>query len=176
MELTDRLDIHLGIKNASRSLHNRNRLIESLNLVNSTSLTSDDRDQIESQILRMEIGCESIRQGLGLAGGDLNIVTSAGQVANNSSTWVSAFGEWLQGGESTANDSHLYSFWLVILEGEKSLCRVAVDELDTEDFRLWERGRDGDGEVRSWGVEIRLFGLLQLNLLIKIFKKGSCEK
>ena len=149
--------IHLRVKDASRSLDNTNSLIESLNLINRTCLTCHNRNDVESQILRMEISSKTERQSLLLASRNLNIVSGMGEVADYGSRRMSARCQWLQGRERASDNRDVDWLSLVVGEIEESLCRVPVYELHTEDLGLWEGGRDGDGEVGHRWRRIELF-------------------
>ena len=66
---------------------------------------------------------------------NLNVIARSGEIANN--LWrLSPIGR----GPKTASDEHHGDgLWLVVRDGEESLGRVAVDELDPEDLG----GREG---------------------------------
>ena len=126
--------VHLRVKDASCSLNNTNGLIESLNLIDCTSLTSHDRNDVESQILRVEISGKTERQGLLLSSWYLNIVSSMGEVANNAGGGVTSRCQWLQSGKCASDDSYIYGLGLVVGEAEESLCGVSIYELHAEDL------------------------------------------
>ena len=87
--------LHLGIKNAGSSVDYTNSLIESLDLVNCTGFARDDRDQIETKVLWVQVGGESIGKRLLLAGRNFYLITGSRQVANDASTGVRSRGQWL---------------------------------------------------------------------------------
>jgi len=62
---------------------------------------------------------------------------------------------------NVANDNRA---WLVVAEGEGGSRRVAIDELDAEDFAVGEGSGDCYGEIGSlWGDVIDVFIVELLN-------------
>jgi hypothetical protein len=150
-------NIHLRIKDASCSVNNAYSLIECLNLINRTSLTSHNRNYVESQFLRMEISGEAEGQGLLFSSRNLNIVSSVGKIADHRGRGMSTNCQWLQGRKCASNDSYIDRLGLVVGEVKQSLCGVSIDELHAEDLGLWEGGRDGDCKVWGRGRRFELF-------------------
>jgi hypothetical protein len=151
------LDVHLRIKEASRSLNDTNSLIESLNLINRARLTSHHRNDIESQILGVEISGEAERQRLLLPSRNLNIVSCVGEIADNGSRGMTPSSQWLESGQCASNDGDIDRLGLVVGEIEEGLCRVPIYKLASEDFRLWEGGRDRDGKIGGCWGRLELF-------------------
>lgn len=151
----DARDVHLRVEDASGSLNNTDSLIESLNLINRTRLTSHNCNNIEPQILGMEISCEAERQGLLLASRNLNIVSRMGEVADHGGRWVSTRCQWLQSRQRASNDGYVDRLGFMVREIEECLCRVPIYKLHAEDLGLWEGSGDRDGEIggRGWSAE-----------------------
>lgn len=137
----------MRVEEAGSSLNHADSLIISLNLVHVTCLARDNGNQVQTEILWVEIGGESVRKSLLLASRDLNIVTSSGDIADNGSTGMCARCQWLQSGQRAANESYLDRFRLIVREIQDSLCGMPIDELDAEDLSIGERCGDRDGKV-----------------------------
>jgi hypothetical protein len=148
---------HLGVKDAGSSLDNADSLIISLNLVHIARLARDHGNQVQTKILRVEIGGERVREGLLLASRDLDIVTSSRNVADNGSAGMYARCQWLQRGQRASDQSYLDGFRLIVREIQDSLCCVPIDELDAEDLSIGEGCGDRDGKVGCCGRSLELF-------------------
>ncbi len=147
----------MGVKDTSSSLDNAHSLVVSLDLVDIARLARDDGNQVQTEILRMEIGGERVRKSLLLASRDLNIVTSSGDIADNGSTGVYARCQWLQRGQRAPDESYLDGFSLIVREIQNGLCRVPIDELDAEDLSIGEGCGDRDCKVGRCGRSLELF-------------------
>ena len=170
------VDVHLRIKEASRSLNNANSLIESLYLINRTSLTSHNRNDVESQILGVEIGCEAEWQCLLLASRNLNVISRMSQVADNGGGRVSARRQWLESGQCASDDCDVDGLGLIVREIEQCLCRVPIYKLHTKDLGLWKRGRDGDSKIGCCWGRLKLFFNLEdrgVSLEVKLMMRAS---
>ena len=117
-------------------------------------MTFNDGKKAQSQILRVQFRCEIVADTLLFAGRDLQIVSRCRKVTNDTFRWCARSGE---APETTTDESNVDRFRFVIGDGEKSLRRVTVYELDTEDLRLREGCRDFDGEVGRLSRDINIF-------------------
>jgi hypothetical protein len=86
----------------------------------------------------VEIGGECVWKGLLLASWDLDIVAGSGNITDNSCTRVKTGCDWLQRGQRASDESYLNRFGLIVCETQHSLCRVSIDQLDTENLSIGE--------------------------------------
>jgi len=67
--------------------------------------------------------------------------------------------------QRTADDGDGDALGLLVVDGKAGFGSMAVDQLDAEDLRLWEAGRDGDLEVRRLGLLVdNLFDIFDLRV------------
>ncbi len=89
-------DVHLGVEDASSWLDDADSLVESLDLVDVTSLARDNGDQVETEINWVQVGSEGVGKSPLCASWNLDIVSGSSQVANNRSTGRSICGQCLK--------------------------------------------------------------------------------
>ena len=128
----------MGVKDAGSSLDNADGLVVGLYLVYVACLAREDGNQVQTEILGMEIRGERIGEGLLLASRNLDIITSSCDIADNGSAGMKTRCNWLQSGQRAPNQSYLDRFRLIVREAQDCLCRVPIDELDTEDLSVGE--------------------------------------
>lgn len=151
--------LRLRIKKAGRSLNDADSLIESLDLVDRSSLRRDLCDNVEAKILWVHIFLEGIGELLGRAGRNRDAIFGARQVLYNSSAEGASLGQSLQSREEALDAIYNDGNILVVFEFEESLGRTFIDQLDAEDLSFRECSRDSYSEVgHSWGG---FFDLLQ---------------
>ena len=121
-------------------------------------LIRHDGKQLQHQILGVQLRREKVLHRLRLARGDGDVVPRRREVPHDPllRAFLRAAG-WRVQAAADERDADVRGF--VVGEGEQGLRRLAVDELDAEDFGLREGGRDLDvevgrrlGEVEAWGV------------------------
>lgn len=98
----------------------------------------------------MHLGGEGVRDGFGLAGGDLGGVAGSSQVAQDVRLRTIL-------DQRASDDGDADGLRLLIGDGEHRLSLMAIDELDAEDLGLRERSADGDLEVGSLALLIHVF-------------------
>lgn len=128
----------MRVEDARRRLDDGNRLVVGGDREEVVLLVLEHSYQLEADVLRVHLGSEAVGQRLLLAAGDLQSIALASQVAQNMSLLASILDQ------RAADDGDSDGLWLLVVDGQTSLGRVAVDQLDTEDLRLREAGRDGD--------------------------------
>lgn len=141
--------IHLWIKEASWWLDNADSLIVGLDLIDVPLAIRNNRDKLQSQILRLHVRCEGVWQALPCAGWDLRSILDSRQVPDDGSRGMNACWEILQGRKRAPNDRDGDWLGLIVRDIDDGLCRVSIDQLDAEDLCRWEDGGDRDGEVWS---------------------------
>lgn len=130
----------------------------SLDLEDVTLGVGKDGEQVDNDILRLHVQDEGEGQGLGLAGGDLDVVADGGQVAEDTGPLGGIFGQRLGGGQHSTNEGKLDRLILKVLHLDDRPCRVAVDELDTE-TRV--------GEVRG-NIDLQVGGVASVRVCLRI--------
>lgn len=88
--------IHLRVKDAGLWLNNADRSIESLDSVELGDVLADDRDQVQSEVLRMHFSRETVGQGLGLSSWDLDSIVGRGKIAD-------VLGRFIQSRKASSN-------------------------------------------------------------------------
>jgi hypothetical protein len=119
--------LHLRVEEAGRSLNNRYSAVESRVGVQHSKVVLEDGGQVEGQILRVHVGSEAVGGSLLLAGRDQQVVLGDGQVVDGLGVHEGATDEAKVNGSS-----------LVVGDGQNRVGCVAIDELDTKDFRVRE--------------------------------------
>lgn len=92
----------------------------------------------------MHVGLKGEGQALLLARWDLDSILLSSQVADDAGT----ANVKVRCPETAANELDSDGLGLFIAKGEAGICRLAVDELDAEDLRVWKGGGDIDIQVR----------------------------
>lgn len=137
---------HLRVEEGGRGLDNGDGLVEDLGGVDVAGGALNHGGKVESQVLRVHLGCEAEGQGLLLAGGDGDIVAGGSQVAEDN--WRVRGTRLAIGSQERATDEQeVDGLGLVVCDGEESLGGMAIDELDTKDLAVREDGRDVDGKL-----------------------------
>lgn len=141
-------DLHLRVEEAHRSLNNRDSAIESRVGVQHAHVVLENGGQVEGQVLGVYLGSEAVGCSLLLASRDQKVVLAEGQVADS-----------LGADEGTTNEAKVNGGSLMVGDGQDSVGRVAIDELDTEDLRVGEGNRDGDVQLGSL-LDVRILNLI----------------
>ena len=92
-----------------------------------SSVVLEDGGQVEGQVLGVHVGSEAVGGSLLLAGRDQEVVLGDGQVADG-----------LGADEGATDEAKVNGGSLMVGDGQDSVGRVVVDELDTEDLRVRE--------------------------------------
>lgn len=119
-----------------------------------TELVLEDGSQVEGQVLGVHVDSETVGGSLLLAGRDQEVVLGGGQAA---------VGSLVQ--ERTTDDVKVDGGGLMVGDGQNSVGRMSIDELDTEDLGIREGNRDSDiqlGSLLYIGVLNLLYGLRSL--------------
>lgn len=156
--------VHLRVEDAGRRLNNANRLVICRKGIEGILVVLDNGNELETHILGVHLGGEGVRDGFGLAGGDLGGVAGSGQVAQDDRLRTIL-------NQGAANDRDTDGLRLLVGDGEDSLSLVAIDQLDAEDLGLRERGADGDFDVGSLALLIHVlnnFGEWLAKMLIVV--------
>jgi len=153
--------IHLGVENADGRLHDRDRLVEGRDGEESLLGVLEHGHELQTQVLRVHLGGEGVRDGLLLAAGNGQAVALAGQVAQDAGVGARVLEQ------GAADERHGDGGGLLVLEGEAGLGGMAVDQLDAEDLRLGPAGRDGDLDVGRLRVFADLFDALDLGVVAR---------
>lgn len=133
------MDSQLRIQQARIRLHDADRLIKRLKRKHRPHLILDHGKKAQSQILWVQLRCETVTHALLFAGRDLQIIPRHRQVPNDAFRWRAGGG---QAPETTADENDIDGVGFVVGDGEERLRRVAVYQLDAEDLGLWEGGGD----------------------------------
>ena len=128
------LDVHLRVEDAGGSLDNRDGLIVGGDGEDGVLRVSQDGDKLQAEVLRVQLGGESVGHGLLCASRDLDRVLLRGEVAHDLRLSVDLLEK------RATNDVHTDRLGLVVGDGQTSFSGMTVDELDAEDLRLGERG------------------------------------
>jgi len=146
--------LHLRIEETRGSLNNRDGAIEGRIDVGHAELVLEDSSQVEGQVLGVHVDSEAVGGSLLLAGRDQEVVLGGSQAA---------VGSLVQ--ERATDDVQVDGGGLVVGDGQDSVGRMSIDELDTEDLRVREGDRDVDiqfGSLLDIGVLYLLYGLRSL--------------
>lgn len=133
--------LQLRIKDASIRVNNRNSTVESLQRIE-CRLPAHHGSQIESQILRVEIGLEAVGKALLLARGNLNVVLVCSEVSDNARIGL------VEGPQASADELHGDRIGFLVHEGEDGLVGLAVGDLNAKDLSVGEGCFDRDGQSR----------------------------
>lgn len=157
-----RRNVHLGVKDAGRRLDDAGEAVVGLNLEDLALGVGEDGEEVDEDILGLHVDHEGEGQGLGLAGGDFDIVADGRQVAEDAGAQGRVLGQRLGGGQHAADEGQLDGALLVVLHLDDRPRWVAVDELDAQ-ARVREVRGDIDLQVRGRGagvgVKLRIFWL-----------------
>lgn len=146
----------MRIEEARGSLNNRDSAVESRVDVVHTRLVLEDSSQVEGQVLGVHVDSETVGGSLLLTGRDQEVVLGGGQAA----VTVGPLAE-----ERTTDVVKADGGGLMVGDGQNSVGRMSINELDTEDLRVRERNRDGDvqfGGLLDIGILNLLYGLRSL--------------
>jgi hypothetical protein len=88
---------HLRIKDTCSSINDSDSLVESLDLVDSSRLVRDHRNQVQSQVRWVQIGREREWQTSLLASWKLNIITCRGDILDDQGAGVCVLRQWVEG-------------------------------------------------------------------------------
>lgn len=72
----------MRVKDTGLGLNHADRSIESLDSVKLGDVLADDRDQVQSEVLRMHFSRETVGQSLGLSSWNLNSIVCRGKIAD----------------------------------------------------------------------------------------------
>lgn len=120
--------LHLRVENASLRFDNTDSPVIGVNVVQVSS-GSDDRGELESQVLGMHLRRKGIAQTLLLPSRNLDAVLGGGQVANNAALLV------VKIPQRAANKVDRNRRRLPVGDGDQRLGGLAIDELDAENLR-----------------------------------------
>lgn len=158
----------MWVQKASWSFDNADSLVESLNLEDITRSIVHDGSNVKTKVLWVKLSSELVWEAQFLSSSNLDVITSAGEITDDTSRGWSTLRESIQSSQVCTNDSESYGFGLIVGEFKKSLGRVVVDELHTKNLRLWEGGEDLDIQVGSDWVFEFLFDDLMMTLAMFI--------
>lgn len=119
-----------------------------------SSVVCENGGQVEGQVLGVHVDSETVGGSLLLASRDQEVILGNSQVADGLLVY-----------EGAADEAEVDGGGLVVGDGQDSVGRVSIDELDTKDFRVGEGYRDGDiqlGRLLDTGVLHLLYGLRSL--------------
>lgn len=151
-------DIHLWVEEASWSFNNADSLIESLDLEEVSSSIVHNSSYVKAKILWVKFGSERVWEAQLLSRSNVNIVAGAREVANDTGRGWQTLWELIQSRQVSSNDGESDRFRLAVGKFEKSLGRMVVDKLHTENLGLWECSYNIDIQVGgNWVFEV-LFG------------------
>ena len=139
----------MRIENAGGWLNNSDSLVVSLNLVDVTGLAGDHGDQVKTELDWVQVVDKGVWKSGLLAGRNQYIVSGGSEVADHSCAGRGINRQWLECREKSANEGDGDWIGFAVGEVKNSFGRVAIDELDTENLRVGERGRDREGKVGS---------------------------
>lgn len=137
---------HLGIEDARIWLNNLNGSVESLLSEESVS-SSNDSCEIQPDFLWVHVCLKRERKVLALPRWNLNTILLGRQIAKN--LGLSSAKLWRPQAASYELDSHRLG--LLVGEGELNIDRLAIDNLDTKDLRIWKVGSHLDIQSRRLG-------------------------
>lgn len=140
----------LGVEEAGGSLNDSGGAIENGKGEDVALSVGDDSHEVDLHILRLHVLRERVRDLLGLASRNLEVVLGGGQVAQDALVGRGVGGKLLGGVKSTGEEGEGEGGGLAVGDGDEGLGRVAVDELDAEDVGVWEGG--GKVGVQGCGV------------------------
>jgi hypothetical protein len=152
--------LHLRVEDAGRRLHNGDGLVVDGDGVEGALLVLEHGYKLQADVLGVHLGREAVRQRLLLAAGDRQSVALAGEVAQDLRLVASILDQ------RAADEVDGDGLGLLVGDGQTSLGRMAVDQLDAEDLRLREAGRDGHLQIGRLGLVV--------DDSVDIFDLGSC--
>ena len=118
-------------------------------------LVRHDRKKLQHEILRMQLGSKAILYRFRLTCRNCDVVPCSRKVPHN--PLLSFETRLCVKTAPHKRDANVVG--LVVGKGEQGLRRLAVDELDTEDFGLGKGGRDLNLEVGGLFREVDAFGV-----------------
>lgn len=136
----------MRIEYAGRRLDDCDGLIVDGDGVQGVLLVLEHGDELQADILGVHIGGEAVGQRLLLAAGNLQSIALAGEVAQDLRLVARILDQ------RATDDVDGDGLELLVVDGQASLGRVAVDQLDAEDLSLREAGRDGDLQAGRLGL------------------------
>lgn len=146
--------LHLGVEDAGIGLHNAHSAIEGLESEESALTVGQNGRNVETEILRVHLGSKGEADGFLRLGRNLETVPRSSQVANDLAVLI-------QIPQASTEEVDGDRVWLIVGERNQSLRWAAVDELDTEDLRVRERGVHLDGEIRGTSSHDVFIGTLE---------------
>lgn len=141
----------MGVEDAGLRLHHAHSAIEGLDGEEVTLAVGHDGRDVQTEVHRVHLSREAVADALLGVRGDLNTVTSGGQVANILALLIET-------PEASSKEVDGNRVRFIVGEGNQRLGRVTVNELHTKDLRGRERGLSRDGESES----LRLCNLLSI--------------
>ena len=145
---------HLGVEDAGVWFDNRHSAVVCLNSVENVLVVADDSRNVQSQILRVHVRRNRVRNTLFRSCGNLHAIANSGQVSDE------ARSGWVEVGcpKTASREIDGDGFGLVVAEGEDGLSGFAVDELHAEDLSRWEVhvNRDCYNRTRRWVLHMLL--------------------
>lgn len=153
-------NIHLRVKNAGGSLNNADSLVVDGDGVEGFLRVLEHSYQLETHILGVHLGAEAVRDGLLLAGRNVERVALGGEILQDA-RFIAGVLE-----QRAADDGDADGLGLFIGDGQARLGGVAIDELHAEDLGLRKAGRHGDLEVGRLGLLDDLFDVFDLGATV----------
>ena len=152
--------IHLRVEDAGRGLDDGDGLVVGGESEEVVLLVLEHSHELQTDVLGMHLGREAVGQRLLLAGGDYQAIALAGEIAQDVRLVASVLDQ------RSADNGDGNGLGLLVVDGQAGLGRVAVDQLDAEDLRLREAGRDGD-------LQVGRLGLVALDNLVDLVGLGQ---
>lgn len=119
----------------------------SLNLVQVAVGVCNDRRKLQLHILGLHIQRKGVREALGLASLNGEVVLHGSEVADDALVGGSSRGELLGDGEDAGQEGELDGTIFFVGNFDEGLCRAAVDEAHAEDVGVGEGGFEVGGEL-----------------------------
>lgn len=155
-------DVHLRVENGEWRFHYRHSLVEDHLREDGAFRVLQDRGDVQSNILWMHLGCESVGDALLLSSRDLDSISGRSEISQH--LWRIGCTWQVLRCQERATD-HGYRYWrgLIVGDIENGFGRVTIDEFYAEDLGLREGGFDVDR--KGWCLEFGFVAELVANFL-----------
>jgi hypothetical protein len=134
--------IHLRIEEAGGGLDDGGVALISGDLEDVALLVGEDGKKMQANVLRRHVERKRVRNGLCLAGLNLQAVLHGREVAHDALVNGGVLGEVRGGPQSAIGEDDLDGTVLLVGDLDEGGGRSAVDKLDAEDVGVGERGSD----------------------------------